>query len=341
MTTIALPTEVEAVFREFRTAEFSTLARDGTPITWPTLPFWQPEHGTFLVTTSIGLPRKAFNVRRDPRVSLLFSDPTASGLTSPPAVLIQADATAPDEVSTEITGFEENLKQVLQRQPAGGFYSSNPITRALFERYYMRLQIVLTPRRIVWWPRADVSRAAETPFVASDRPAGQAQQTGGRAGDSTPDDTAWGETLKHLSTFASAVLTGRDGEGYPFSVRCRPGLDPTARRLRMILPPDAPVEPGPAGLLCHWHDEQLWNQRSFVTRGRLERDDEGWHFQPRQFVPGLGMGGPLALIRFTVDARRAAKRYLAARGLARPTVPWDAINAVKAQATRDHPHPET
>lgn len=71
---IELPRVVEAVFREFRTCEMSTLARDGGPITWPTLPFWRPEEARFLITTSIGLPHKAFNVRRSPRVSLLFSD---------------------------------------------------------------------------------------------------------------------------------------------------------------------------------------------------------------------------------------------------------------------------
>jgi hypothetical protein len=78
--TIDLPPEVETVFREFRTCEMSTLARDGAPITWPTLPFWRPREGRFPITTSIGLPHKAFNVRRNPRVALLFSDPTASGL---------------------------------------------------------------------------------------------------------------------------------------------------------------------------------------------------------------------------------------------------------------------
>ena len=97
---IELPSEVEAVFREFRTCEMSTLARDGSPITWPTLPFWRTEEGRFLITTSIGLPHKAFNVRRNGRVSLLFSDSTASGLKDPPAVLVQGDAEAPDEVST-------------------------------------------------------------------------------------------------------------------------------------------------------------------------------------------------------------------------------------------------
>jgi hypothetical protein len=150
-----LPPEVEAVFREFRTCEMSTLARDGTPITWPTLPFWYAGQGRFLITTSIGLPHKAFNVRRDPRVSLLFSSPTASGLADPPAVLVQGDAEAPDEVTTSLEGFEDELREVLRRQPAGGFYSSNPLTRYLFDWYYMRLMIHVTPRRILLWPGGD------------------------------------------------------------------------------------------------------------------------------------------------------------------------------------------
>lgn len=156
--TIYLPPEVEAVFREFRTCEMSTLARDGTPITWPTLPFWRPDEGRFLITTSIGLPHKAFNVRRNPRVSLLFSNPTASNLADPPAVLVQGDAEAPDVVETSVEGFEDEVRRVFRRQPASGFYSSNPITRYLFDWYYMRLTIYVSPRRILWWPGGDFGR---------------------------------------------------------------------------------------------------------------------------------------------------------------------------------------
>lgn len=156
---IDLPPEVESVFREFRTCEMSTLARDGSPITWPTLPFWYPDEGRFLITTSIGLPHKAFNVRRNPRVSLLFSDSTASGLTDPPVVLVQGDAEAPDVVETSVEGFEGELREVFRRQPASGFYSSNPLTRYLFDWYYMRLMIHVTPRRILWWPGGDLDLA--------------------------------------------------------------------------------------------------------------------------------------------------------------------------------------
>lgn len=156
---IDLPPAVGAVFREFRTCEMSTLLRDGTPITWPTLPFWRPDEGRFIVTTSIALAQKAYNVRRNPRVSLLFSDPTASGLEDPPAVLVQGDAEAPDEVVTSVAGFEEELREAFRRQPGSGVYSSNPFMRYFMDWYYMRLMIHVTPRRILWWTGRDFAGA--------------------------------------------------------------------------------------------------------------------------------------------------------------------------------------
>ena len=78
-----IPAQVQAVLREFRTCEFSTFARDGTPITWPTEPVYQPQQGRFIISTSIGLAQKAYNVRRNSRVALLFSNATGSGLADP------------------------------------------------------------------------------------------------------------------------------------------------------------------------------------------------------------------------------------------------------------------
>jgi hypothetical protein len=151
-----LPPEVEDVFEEFRTCELSTLARDGTPITWPTLPFWHSAEKRFTVTTSIGLAQKAINVRRNPRVSLLFSDPTASGLKVPPAVLVQGEAEAPDEIETSVAGFAEELRKVYRWQPASRAYGSNLLTRSFMDWYFMRLSIHVTPRRILWWPGGDI-----------------------------------------------------------------------------------------------------------------------------------------------------------------------------------------
>lgn len=155
MASLDLPAPVEEVLREFRTCELTTFAKGGSPVTWPVSALYQPSRARFLITTSIGLPEKALHVRRDPRVSLLYSDPTASGLTDPPAVLIQGDAEAPDEFVTATGEFEEMARMLFPRQPAARTYSANRLTRRLFDWYYMRLAIRVTPRRILWWGRGD------------------------------------------------------------------------------------------------------------------------------------------------------------------------------------------
>jgi hypothetical protein len=151
----------------------------------------------------------------------------------------------------------------------------------------------------------------------------------------------WDEIASHLPSFESAVLTGRDAVGYPYSVRCRPRIDPTARTLRVQLPAAIPLRPGSASLLCHRHDENMWNLKSFLVRGTLTREDPGWSFHPRKFVPGAGIGGPMGMVRFVIGSRRNARRYLEKRGLPRPRVPWGEINAIKAQARAGERDPPT
>ena len=144
----------------------------------------------------------------------------------------------------------------------------------------------------------------------------------------------WDEIEKHLPAFPSAVLNGLDAEGYPYSVRCRPGIERSERLLRLDLPAESALRSGPASLLCHKHDENLWNLKSFLVRGRLEHDEDGWTFVPERFLPGAGIGGALGTVRAMVEMRRSGAAYLKKRGLARPCIPWSEINAVKEQAHR-------
>lgn len=145
----------------------------------------------------------------------------------------------------------------------------------------------------------------------------------------------WDEIMKYLPDFQSAVLTSVDAEGYLLSIRCRPRPEPETKLLRMELPASLPVRSGPASLLCHRHDENLWNQKSFLVRGSLTQEtQEGWSFRPQQFLPGAGIGGLIGLVRFIYRSRREAKRYLQRRGLPRPPIPWEQIKAIKAQGRR-------
>lgn len=168
MTMLKLPSEVEAVFRVFRTCELSTLSRNGTPVTWPTAARFQPERGQFLITSSIGLAQKVFNIRRNPHVAMLFSNPTGSGLISPPAVLVQGDATAPDKVITSVEGLEDYWREnIFQRQPNSAM-PDNAMVHKLIDWYYMRILILVKPRSIRWWPKSDFSKPSivmELPYV--------------------------------------------------------------------------------------------------------------------------------------------------------------------------------
>lgn len=145
----------------------------------------------------------------------------------------------------------------------------------------------------------------------------------------------WAEITGHLYQFESAVLSGLDEEGYPFSVRCRPYPDASgAEVLKIWLFPGTPLRPGPASLLCHSHDERLWNLNSFLVRGRLDRAENGRTFVAERFVPGGGIGGPLGTVKAFVGMRRTATRHLRRRGLPRPPIPWNEIEALKGKAQR-------
>ena len=98
---------------------------------------------------------QALNIRRDPRISLLFSDPTGSGLENPPAALVQGDALVEDDLRTSPVGFEEYWKRLFRIQPANAMYGANALTRYLIDWYYMRLYSFVRPRRIHFWPGAD------------------------------------------------------------------------------------------------------------------------------------------------------------------------------------------
>ena len=116
----------------------------------------------------------------------------------------------------------------------------------------------------------------------------------------------WDAIMRHLPTFPSAVLNGLDAEGYPCSVRCRSGIERSESLLRLDLPVELALQPGPANLLCHGHDEQLWNLKSFLVRGKLQRDEDGWTFVPETFIRGAGVGGALGAVRAIVEMRRSA-----------------------------------
>jgi hypothetical protein len=299
-----VPTDLATTIDPYRTCEFATITSAGAPIAWPTVTLYDEPSGSFTVTTSVALPTKAVNVRREPRVSMLFSDPTGSGSATLPQVLVRGRASCPDLIKTDPGGLEDYWARLYERQPAGRIYGANLLTRRLMDWYYLRLVITVTPESV-----------AVHDACAPGTPMPHVPVAGGGA----PARTA-----AELAHFGSAVLTWIDSDGGPASRRVRPTVVADGR---VLVPEDAPLHAGPASLLCHSHDDRLWSQRSFVTVGSLERADGQWVFTCERFIAGSSTH-PVRVLRMFRDARATTRRYLARRGVSRPAVAWDAFAAL-------------
>ena len=167
MPALRLPPDVEAVFRRFLTCETTTINKQGQPLTWPNLPYYDEPNGQLIINASIAFPTKTYNARRNPKIALLYSDPTGSGLTDPPAVLVQGAATVQELDSEDyyplaVTLFLESVR----RQPSARVYAGNRLARRLFLFYFQRIAVFVQPRRILVWPHRDFSQAPAEVEVA-------------------------------------------------------------------------------------------------------------------------------------------------------------------------------
>jgi hypothetical protein len=149
----------------------------------------------------------------------------------------------------------------------------------------------------------------------------------------------WPNIRKSSALFTSAVITGLDAEGYPFSIRCVPVLDDTQQVIRIAAPTGASIQPGQVSLLFHQHDQQLWNLKMFQVLGRLELSAEEWVLRPERTIPS-GEQSIWQDLMMIVDARRAAKQYLVKRGLARPRIPWDRIRSFYPEESKPAQAPQ-
>ncbi|MEU5311600.1 pyridoxamine 5'-phosphate oxidase family protein [Streptomyces sp. NPDC021562] len=300
------------VLDAYRTCEFATLGRDGTPLAWPTA-VWRRPDGTLLLSTSLAFAQKALNIRRDPRVALLFSDPTGSGRTEPPQIFVGGLAECPDEIMTGPRGAEDYWRMLFERQPHSRSYLLPPL-RPLTDWYYLRLLITVTPRQVVLRPRLPA------PDAPAATPAQAPAHGGGLVG------------AAQLARFPTAVLAARDASGAPVLARTRPM--PTADGFAVEVPADCAAAPGPASLLVHRHDERLNHMHNALVRGELREGDAGPVLVPAKVVEPMGSGRAGDAVGVLRATRRATDRYLSRRGLSRPRVQWQEFRSLARDARR-------
>jgi hypothetical protein len=289
----------------YRVAEFVTLAHDGSPVGWPLTP--ELEGNRLAFSTGYVYPGKARNAQRDPRVAVLYSDPTASGRTDDdPLVLVQGRC----EV------FDEDLQANTERYVAQHLRKSTPLApmlripglRQLLVGYLTRVWMEVIPEREISWPRTDMPPAS---LVAS-RP---------DAFTPGPGIQLPVEVKGWLSRYPRPpVLSFVDATGCPAATR----VAATMSRDRIVLGPTfAWAEGAPVSLTFHQLTGNYRSNDAFLVRGHL---DEHGTLIPERIVGYGGTSddrgvGSIKLLRLLlVDLRRDLKRKLEQEGRPVPSV---------------------
>lgn len=314
--TASLPGEIQRVFESFITTEYTTVDPRGQPITWPVTPYYNAGDPCIDVCTAIGYPKKAEDARHNPKVALLFSDPTGSGLATAPQVLVQGTAEVDDaDLDANRERYE---RESLVKLPATRKLAPPRPLQRWFGWYYARIYVHVRPERVFLWPDGDPTSEpqlfdARMEEVRSghveEPPAHLARDEGGVG--------VWGARLDELGErYSSAVLTLVSPDGFPFSLRLPISPDPASRRIR--LGDEAigvPVQPGLACLTAHDHHPDFLWQRNFQVRGDLVEDDGAWWLVPHRVVGGFELPPGSTIGRYRVNAAKIIRFRRRARAL--------------------------
>jgi hypothetical protein len=317
--TATLPSELQDVFKRFVTTEYVTIAGDGQPIVWPVTPYVDERLGCIDVTTALGYPKKAKDAEANPRVALLFSDPTGSELADPPMVLVQGTAKVDDR------DLEANARRYraesLEKLPGSKELMPPAALERFMSWYTTRLYVKVRPERVYVWHSGDAesepqlfdAHLEEVRSGRNEEPESQppAPEGGG---------VLWDRRLDELGDrYETAVLAVVSPDGFPFAVRLPVRVDRDARRIRFErVPVGVPLCEGRACITAHDHEPTFRWQRNFQVRGDLLREGDGWTLAPHKLIGGFELPPVSKLRQYRLNARKTLRfRRIAKQELAR------------------------
>ncbi|HEY3191864.1 MAG TPA: pyridoxamine 5'-phosphate oxidase family protein [Solirubrobacterales bacterium] len=285
--TSTLPPEVRDAFERFITCELTTVDASKQPITWPVTPYYQQGGPTIDVTTGLGYPKKADDARAHPSVSLLFSDPTGSGIEGGINVLVQGTATI-DDLDLKANA-ERYLRESAIKLPATKKMHPPKLIRPALNFYYARIYIKVRPERIFVWPDGDLTQeptvhGAHLEEVRSGHAEEPLEEHGYEAPGAPPRDSR----MEFLEDQETGVLSWLGPDGFPIAVRVPISPDPSSREIEIEAEPvGLPVLEGRACLTVHRHAPDFTWQRNMQVRGNLVRSESGLRLVPRRIVGGF------------------------------------------------------
>jgi hypothetical protein len=266
----------------FMTTEYASLDRSGAPITWPVTPYLGIDGQSIDISTGLTYPLKAERARRNPKVSLSFSEPLGSGLTDPATFVIHGLATVRDadlraNAARYLAESTTRLPQVYDTIPT-------PMLRRM-AFYWARIWIEVTPVQVLWWPGGDLDQAPrlwqpQTPPTAA--PSDPAPVGRGAGSWNTGEPVDWRERARGaLDRLGEPVLTSVTPDGWPLPLRTR-DTEQTPTGFRVRPPAGVDVVDGPACLTFHRHSQVFDSQENITMIGRCRNAGEHIEFDAKR-----------------------------------------------------------
>ncbi len=287
--TSSLPPAARDAFDRYITTEYATVDARQQPIVWPVTPYYEQGAPTIDVTTGIGYPKKADDAKRNPRVALLFSDPTGSGVEPAPQVLVQGTAEV-DEADLAANR-ERYRREAVVKLPATKDMLPPRWMEGLFSWYFDRIYVKVRPERVFLWPEGDPTTEPEVydAHVEEVR-SGHSEEALEPHEPAAGGATAWDGRIEELGR-ALRHRRPRLGRARRIPARRAAPGQPRPRGRGWIRigaePAGLPVAEGRACLTAHAHAPDFKWQENFQIRGDLVRDDGGLALVPHKLIGGF------------------------------------------------------
>lgn len=205
-----LPSWVDDVLTGYISSDFTTWGKRGRPSTAPVTPLWDKNKQELLVLTSVAFPQKAFNAKRDPNVSLLYTSPIGSDIKEPaPVVLVQGAASVENDLVANREILDETFPQFLKIQPGFAVIWNSAAWRWWYKYYLIRIIVRVRPLRVLAWKDGDCSQEPEIFELDASTFPGPSAVLPKPPGPASP--IAKG-SLKRIQAYSDGTLTTREAD---------------------------------------------------------------------------------------------------------------------------------
>jgi nitroimidazol reductase NimA-like FMN-containing flavoprotein (pyridoxamine 5'-phosphate oxidase superfamily) len=155
-----LPLELREVLESALVCEFTVISPSGWPITHPLLPLYDSEEGRLFVTSSVLFSKKLDHIKRNPKVSVLFSNRAGIRVSPYRILLVKGDAKVGEEDIHH--GWERLLPLWRKKEP----YIDNLVKmRYALPLFWERSIVEVAPTKVYAWPQGDVDSAPDIYLV--------------------------------------------------------------------------------------------------------------------------------------------------------------------------------